>query len=141
MSITESQFLEMTKRIADRRRKTSEEEPKRRRSQGEAMEAKVQEDILTWCRIQWPRWKVLYARTDKKTTIPQGCQDLTVFGPFPLCVLVECKSAKGKRRPDQLSWATEMEGLGWKVEVARSLEDFFLAVAKAKRRQDWHGLS
>ena len=95
-------------------------------------EVPLHDDIMAWCSAQWPRWKYIHCRTDRETTIAEGAADFTVFGPFPLCLLVECKTKTGKLSPKQLAWAAEMELLGWTVSVVRSKQEFLNAVEAAK---------
>ena len=87
-------------------------------------EAKLHQDIMDWCDSQWPRWKFIHSRMDMKSTIGKGVNDFTVFGQFPLCILVECKKKDGKLDDDQRNWAHELKLLGWTVHVVRSIEEF-----------------
>lgn len=87
-------------------------------------EASLQNQIMAWCDAQWPRWKYLCPRFDRKSTLQVGAHDITVFGPFPKCLLVECKTATGKLTAPQQSWAAEMRMLGWTVHVVRSMTEF-----------------
>jgi len=89
----------------------------------------LQAKIIAWCESQWPRWKYIQARNDKKSTIALGAQDFTVFGPFPLCLCIETKSKTGKLSEAQRDWAFEMSRLGWKVHLIRSMDEF-LSIAK-----------
>jgi len=88
--------------------------------------------IMAWCDAQWPRWKYIHARMDMPSTLPVGCQDFAIFGPFPICLLVECKASDGKVDPDQRIWIKEMEMLGWKVHVTWSYDEF-LALAESEK--------
>lgn len=92
-------------------------------------ERKLHEDIMDWCDSQWPRWKYIHSRMDAKSTIQLGCQDFTIFGPHPICILVECKKKDGKIDPDQRNWIAEMKAIGWTVHVIRSMEEFKHIVA------------
>jgi VRR-NUC domain len=92
-------------------------------------EDKLHRDIMEWCDGQWPRWKYIHHRMDKKSGIAVGAQDLTIFGPHPLCILVECKSKDGKLSDDQRNWAHEMLRLRWTVHIVRSMADF-MAIAR-----------
>jgi len=87
-------------------------------------ESKLHRKIIEWCDSQWPRWKYVHARMDRKSTIGNGVADFVIFGPHPLCIVVECKKKDGKLSQDQQCWAAEMKMLGWQVEVVRSLGDF-----------------
>lgn len=94
----------------------------------------LQEKIQQWCDKQWPRWKTIRARTDKRSTIAAGAQDFTIFGPFPLCICVETKSKTGKLSEDQRIWAFEMERLGWAVHIVRSQEEFEALVKQLQKQ-------
>ena len=36
----------------------------------DGQESKLHDEIVAWCNAQWPRWKILCARRDKKSTLP-----------------------------------------------------------------------
>jgi hypothetical protein len=97
----------------------------------DGQEGKLHEEIEKWCNAQWPRWKILCARRDKRSTLPVGAHDDTVFGPFPFCLLLELKTKSTKQDKDQLIWAKELEMLGWRVQVIRSMAEFHAAVKNA----------
>lgn len=92
----------------------------------------LQEKIQAWCDRQWPRWLTIWARTDKPSTIGVGIHDFTIFGPYPICICVECKTKTGKLSEDQRNWAFEMARLGWAVHIVRSMEEFEQVVKHAK---------
>lgn len=102
---------------------------------GENLRESVQHDqIMAWCDTQWPRWKYVHARTDKPSTLPVGCSDFVIFGPYPICFLVECKTMDGKIGKDQRIWIKEMEMLGWIVNITRSFDEFMARVITEKAR-------
>lgn len=80
--------------------------------------------VLDWCNSQWPRWVVIHARTDKKSTLPEGCHDLTVLGPKKKFILIELKSATGKRNRAQQIWAAQCLALDHEVKIVRSMDEF-----------------
>lgn len=123
MGFTRDQYLAARIRLG-----MDKEEEKPAIGKPATREDKLQEEIVAWCDKQWPRWKVIRARMDKKSTIGNGIHDITVFGPYPLCVLVECKAKNGKRSKEQQIWAAEMRMLGWTVELVRSMDEFHAAV-------------
>lgn len=86
--------------------------------------------IQKFCDEQWPRWKVIAARTDCKSTLPVGCHDLTVFASDRRIFLVELKSKTGKLSQDQRDWAHELGRLGWGIVTVRSIEEFWQLVNK-----------
>lgn len=81
--------------------------------------------IKELCNSQWPRWIVLDARTDKKSCIPVGCQDMTVFLPGKKLLCAELKAKGRKRSPEQLAWATQMRMNGFTVHEVFSVEQFY----------------
>ena len=87
-------------------------------------EAKLHSQIMEWCDSQWPRWKYLHCRMDRKSTVAPGVHDLTVFGPHPLVLLIECKKKDGKLSEEQLCWIAEMKMIHWNVHVVYSFEEF-----------------
>lgn len=131
-SISHADFLSMKAR-------TERGRPQLRPAPGAAAakESKLADEVLAHCRAQWPPWKVLRARTDKESTIAAGAHDLTVFAKWPLVVLVELKTRDGKLSAKQQEWAAELRLLGWRVAVARSMEQFLEAVESA--RNDFKG--
>lgn len=87
-------------------------------------ESKLRESISKWCESQWPKWVIVSPRPDVPSTLPLGCQDLTIFGQFPMCLLVELKSKSGKLSQDQNVWKARMASLGWTVHTIRTLDEF-----------------
>ncbi len=84
----------------------------------------LQKKIQDWCDAQWPRWVCDFPRTDKPSTVAPGRHDATVWGPHPVCLLIETKAKGKKQTPDQLVWAARMRAIGWEVSVVYSLEQF-----------------
>ena len=97
-------------------------------------ESAIRKRILDFCGSQWPVWVVLAARTDERSTLPEGAHDLTIFGPFPLCILVETKSRSGKLRPSQKIWIKNLDMLRWKVRIVTTWEQFQRAVDESKAK-------
>ncbi len=97
----------------------------------EPREIPLHDKILKWCANQWPRWKVIRARPDKPSGIQVGAQDLTVFSPGGRVFCVELKSRDGKLSKQQAAWAVEMDMLGHRVHVVRSLREFLAIVGAA----------
>lgn len=93
-------------------------------------EEQLADDVLAFCDAQWPRWKILRARRDKPSTIPVGCQDDTVFASGGRVFLLELKKKGGKPDADQLIWHKELEMLGHKVHVIRSMTEFLSIVGE-----------
>lgn len=105
---------------------------------GEELESALARKVTEWCDAQWPKWKIVRARTDRRSTLAIGCHDMTVFGPWPTVVLVELKRKGGKPTKEQQAWACELQMLGWWVCVVRTMEEFSEAVEEAKNRHMNH---
>lgn len=84
----------------------------------------LQEQIRAFCAEQWPKWLVIQARSDQRSTIAVGAHDFTVFLPGGRLLCVETKAKGKKQTPEQLAWAKQMEMLGHTVHVCRSLDEF-----------------
>lgn len=123
MRLTEAQYLEIVTRME---RNTARNQP----IEGEPpeSESKLAEQIRAYCADQWPRWKIIQARRDKRSTIAVGAQDLTVFLPQGKVLCIELKSRTGKRTEAQLAWAAEMKMCGHVVHVVRTFEEFLMLV-------------
>ena len=95
-------------------------------------EADLHRDIMDFCDRQqpWP-WKYIRCRMDRESTITEGAHDFTIFGIYPLCILVEAKARNEKQKPKQLIWAAEMARLGWTVHVVRSMPEFLSITTNA----------
>jgi hypothetical protein len=95
--------------------------------------------IEDWCRQQWPPWKVLKARTDKRSTLPVGAHDMTIYADHGRVFNVECKAKAGKWSKDQRVWATELRVLGHVVYGVQSLDEFLALVLKDREVVDLEG--
>jgi len=64
----------------------------------------------------------------------KGFPDLTIFFPKKKggAVFCELKSAKGKLKPEQIAFREQVEGLGFKYFVVRSLEEFETIIDKGE---------
>jgi VRR-NUC domain len=87
-------------------------------------ESMLQRLIITWCASQWPRWKCIHARTDKRSTLDAGTPDFVIFGPNKKCLIIECKTLTGKISTEQGGWIAEMAMIQWPVLIVRSYEEF-----------------
>jgi len=123
--ISPSQFEAMQARC-NANRQTSEGDQELAR-EARQPEVKLHEKIIAHCESQWPRWKFIHARTDRRSTIAVGCQDFTIFMPGGV-LCVECKKVGGKLSAEQLAWEMEMMGLGHVVYVVETLEQFLRLV-------------
>ncbi len=88
------------------------------------MESDLHGKIKEHCQAQWPRWKAVSARMDKRSTLPVGCQDFTIFADKGRVFCFECKAKNKKPDADQLIWHKEMAMLGHKVHVIWTFEEF-----------------
>ncbi len=88
------------------------------------MESDLHGKIKEHCQAQWPRWKAVSARMDKKSTLPVGCQDFTIFADKGRVFCFECKAKGKKPDADQLIWHKEMAMLGHKVHIIWTFEEF-----------------
>ncbi len=91
-------------------------------------EAELHEQIIDYCNSQWPKWKVIRARMDKKSTLGKGVHDMTVFYPGGV-LCVEAKTRTGKVSEDQRDWNFDMMRIGHSVCVIKSFEEFLNLVA------------
>ena len=80
-------------------------------------ESKLHDHIIDFCFEQWPRWKVVFARTDKKSTLPVGCHDMTIFASERRVFCFELKAKGNKPDKDQQVWHKELEMLGHHVHT------------------------
>ena len=104
------------KKDADATLRSVGEEPPR--------ESKLHDKIMEHCNAQWPRWKFIRARMDRKSTIGVGVHDFTIFMPGEKVLCVECKKPGGKLDKDQNIWAHEMAKNEHKVHVVTSYNEF-----------------
>lgn len=124
-TITHAQYLEMLTRVG-------QSEIRQQDGDGVPLEAPLHKAIMDWCDSQWPRWRYVHARMDKRSTTGNGVADFVIFGPYPACFVVECKTRTGKLSEDQMCWIEEMRLLGWVVHVVRSFKEFLTLVTIKK---------
>lgn len=119
MTISKAEYLTLLTRL----QKNQIREPK----EPVERESTLHEQIMKHCDSQWPKWKYLRARMDKRSTIASGAQDFTIFAPGRV-ILCECKRKGEKPTAEQLAWHKELELLGHKVHVVYSFEEFLEAI-------------
>lgn len=127
MSISKSDYRDMLLRLD--KNKMREQQP---HGDGPKRESALHDSIIAYCNSQWPKWKYVHSRMDKKSTIQKGCQDFTIFLPGGRLLCVECKRAKEKPTQEQLAWAKEMEMLNHKIFFVTSMTEFLECVGKNK---------
>lgn len=91
----------------------------------------LHEEIQSWCDRKFPKWVTVHSRTDRPSTTATGTADFVVFGPYPICLVVEAKSRTGKPTTAQLLFKQRMEALGWTVDYVRSKRQFIELTTKA----------
>ena len=87
-------------------------------------EAPLHNEIAAWCNAQWPKWKFIHARMDRKATIGEGVHDFTIYAPAGRVLNIECKSRTGKLSEEQRDWSHELERNGHAVHVVRTMAEF-----------------
>jgi hypothetical protein len=93
----------------------------------EPKESELHAKIREYCKDQWPRWKFIECRMDKRSTIAVGAQDFTIFRPDGKVLCVECKRRGQKLSQEQKAWKKEMEMLEHHVFVIHGWEGFIFA--------------
>lgn len=93
-------------------------------SGAEAREERLHEKIMVWCDQQWPRWKYVHSRMDRKTTTETGVADFVVFAPGGRVIVVECKARGRKLSKEQRDWSHEMFRLDHTVHLVYSLDEW-----------------
>jgi hypothetical protein len=97
-------------------------------------EAQLRNRILEHCYGQRPRWKVIWARDDKKSTLPAGANDLTIFMSNGRLLLMELKYGQGKLSADQRDWKYELGMLGHEVFVIKSFQEFLTLITQINQK-------
>lgn len=130
MPITPSQFQEMVLRVEKNR--GQEARPETEISGiGESRETDLHKRIVWWCDSQFPFVPHIHSRTDKRSTIAVGCADFALFYKSQ-CLLIECKSAKGKLSIEQLAWMRQVNEQGFMVHVVRDFKSFLKLIESVK---------
>lgn len=122
MPITPSQFQEMVLRV-ERNRGQEEKLPTEVSGSDDEREADLHRRIIWWCDSQFPFVPYIHARTDKRSTIAVGAPDFAVFYKLQ-CLLIECKSVKGKMSVEQMAWTRRANEQGFAIHVVRSFREF-----------------
>ncbi len=121
MGIQKSDYLSMLTRLEQNARRMPAAEAD---TPTEVGRGGLHEKIVDWCNSQWPRWKCIHARTDKKSTIGEGVHDFTIFAPGGRTLCIECKMPGKKPTEAQQVWATELSMLGHMVYVVTTFQEF-----------------
>jgi len=104
------------------------------------LEKKLHRDIMDHCDKQWPRWKYVHSRIDKRTRNESGVPDFIIALPMARTLYVEAKRPGEKPSLAQCTWHAEMAKLGHTVQIVHDMAEFLQAVAAAKK-QVGHSLS
>lgn len=125
MPISKLQFQQMQENVSKGKmnRLAGYAEPLAERETGKGG---LHQQVLAYCDSKWPRWMVIYARTDKPSTLPVGSPDLTILLPNGKLLLVELKAKGKKPTTDQMAWHIQAKMIGHKVHVVRSLDELKL---------------
>lgn len=78
------------------------------------------------------QWLCFIGATHKRAWRPLGEPDALIYADGGRCFMIECKTAKGKLRPEQIGVAMLAERLGHKVHVIRSFGEFLKVVDNCK---------
>lgn len=131
-SFSHSDFLNMVARLEKNKLRTPSGESDCEREVGKGG---LHEKIMQWCNAQWPRWKFIHNRTDKRSGIAEGAPDFVIFVPGGRSLSIECKMPGNKRTEAQLAWATEMRMLGHEIYLVTSFAEFEQLVSSVIERQ------
>jgi hypothetical protein len=136
------------RRVKSARAKAGTKKPRTKfLKNGEVKEAYVQAEILAWLRttglLHWrSNSGSLFLHGRHINLGPLGCADISLVLPtHGTFVGLEVKSAKGKIRPDQITYAKGLTAMGGKYYIVRSLEDAKNAVAECLGENAWKQLS
>ena len=92
----------------------------------ERAEKELQSEIRTYLAFQRAKGECEYINPPmcKKSELPIGWPDFSIFLPGGRVLLVECKTATGKLRPEQVETKSRMDGIGHTVHIVRKIEEF-----------------
>lgn len=129
MSITPLQHQEMVSRLEKNRGREVKTETES--GIGESRETDLHKRIIWWCDSQFPFVPYIHARTDKRSTIGVGCPDFCVLYKSQ-CLLIECKSVKGKMSIEQMAWMRRANEQGFLIHIVRDFKDFLKLIESVK---------
>ena len=118
-NITQFQFEQMQARLG--RPATIAERPATIADQ--PLEKELHQDIMDHCDKQWPRWKYVHSRMDKKTRNQAGVPDFVIALIHGRTIYVEAKRHGEKVSPAQRDWHAEMARLGIPVYVVHDMKE------------------
>ena len=110
---------------------------------GSVKESVIQADILRWLKTTGLMfWRSnsgsLFLRGRHINLGPLGCADISVIiPPLGRFVGMEVKSAKGKVRPEQVTYAAGLTQVGGLYFIVRSVQDAKNAIAQCLGEASW----
>lgn len=96
------------------------------------LEKELHREIMDHCDKQWPRWKYIHSRTDKRTRNEEGVPDFIIALPLARTLYVEAKRPGEKPSLAQRNWHAEMAKLGHAVFIVHNFPEFLAAVETAR---------
>ena len=102
-------------------------------------ESRIQQACVRWFRMQYPRYaKLLFAVPNgggrsrieaaimKGEGVIAGVADMLLLVPSGKhhCLCIEMKTASGRQTSEQKAWQADVEAVGGRYAVCRSIEDF-----------------
>ena len=85
-------------------------------------ESELHDVILAECRRRG--YPVIHSRMDRASTVAVGAPDFIVALPRGITLWIECKTPKGKFRPEQLAWLAHLKNHDHQAHVVRSIGEF-----------------
>jgi hypothetical protein len=127
MRLTEAEYEVLRARLEAARKRPSPapESPDEEKTTNEIRE--LHNPIIQWCRNNGAVY--IRARPDKESTIAIGACDFVIFFKGKV-LLVECKTSRGKLRPEQTYWHSKAQDNGFPVHVIRSFRAFLKLVCE-----------
>ncbi len=114
---------------------------------GSVKESVIQSDIMRWLKTTGLMfWRsnsgAIFLRGRQINLGPVGCADISLVLPTNgTFVGMEVKSAKGKIRKDQITYAAFLTSQGGKYFIVRSVQQAMDAVAQCLGEEQWKSLS
>ncbi len=132
------------KKVKSARQKAGTKKPRTKfLKDGTVKESFIQAEILAWLRstglLHWrSNSGSLFLHGRHINLGPLGCADISLVLPtHGTFVGMEVKSARGKLRPEQVTYAAGLTKMGGKYFVVRSVQDAKDAVAQCLGEDSW----
>ena len=106
-------------------------------------ESQLQIGCVRWFKYQYPNWGTLLIHVPngrrrsigdgiklKMEGVVAGVADLILFVPRGEChgLMIEMKSPTGKQSKSQKEWAANVVEMGYRYEIAKSIDDFVIII-------------